>query len=200
MLGFLVSGLITVWLPADFFGETLPTGWTSMALMLVIGVPLYICATASTPVAAALIAKGLDPGSALVLLLAGPATNIATMLAVRGVLGRRVLWVYLVAIALFALAFGVLTNWAYGWLDLTPGSAMATESHTGYSVVEIVAGVTLSLLLLTSAVRIRLDRGVAAAIRRPFARLRVDPLGRTAWMIYGGLLLAVWLSSAGLGL
>jgi len=103
VLGFAASAVIALAVPEDFFGEVLPGNWASMLIMLVVGVPLYVCATASTPVAAALMAKGLNPGAALVFLLAGPATNLATMGVVGGRLGGRVLTVYLTSIAVLAM-------------------------------------------------------------------------------------------------
>lgn len=86
--------------------------------MLVIGIPLYICASASTPVAAALVLKGISPGAALVFLLAGPATNAATLTVVMRYFGRQATLVYLVAIAGCSLALGWLTNRIYDFLGL----------------------------------------------------------------------------------
>jgi copper chaperone CopZ len=81
-----------------------------MLLMLLASVPLYICATGSIPIAAVLLMKGLSPGAALVLLMAGPATNIATMAIVGNTMGRRSLWIYLIAIIGGAIFFGTLIN------------------------------------------------------------------------------------------
>jgi hypothetical protein len=85
-----------------------------MLVMLAVGIPLYICASASTPVAASLIAKGLSPGAALVFLLVGPATNIATILIVAREMGRRVVVIYLAVLAGASLLFGLALNalWA----------------------------------------------------------------------------------------
>ena len=79
LAGVLLAGLITVLIPDDLFGRYLGSGLPAMLLMLAVGVPLYICASASTPIAAALILKGVSPGAALVFLLAGPATNMAAL-------------------------------------------------------------------------------------------------------------------------
>jgi uncharacterized membrane protein YraQ (UPF0718 family) len=81
-----------------------------MLLMLAASVPLYICATGSIPIAAVLLMKGLSPGAALVLLMAGPATNIATMAVVGNTMGRRSLWIYLTSIIGGALVFGTIIN------------------------------------------------------------------------------------------
>ena len=73
--GVLIAGVITALIPPQFIETNLGEGFLSMLIMLAIGLPMYVCATASTPIAAALALKGLSPGAALVFLLAGPATN-----------------------------------------------------------------------------------------------------------------------------
>ena len=103
LIGFAISGLIVVAIPDGFFNGGGLSGWTGMLTMLIAGVPLYVCATASTPIAAAMMAKGLEPGAAIVFLLAGPATNVATMLVVKNLLGKRTLVLYLTTIAIMPL-------------------------------------------------------------------------------------------------
>jgi len=90
----------------------------SLLIMLGVGIPIYICASASTPVAAALVLKGLSPGAALVFLLAGPATNAATLTVVARYFGKQATMVYLASIAICSLVFGWLTNRLYSWLEL----------------------------------------------------------------------------------
>lgn len=110
--GLLATGLVATLVPAGFF-ERLDGGVTGMLAMMLVGIPIYVCATASTPLAAALILKGISPGTALVFLLAGPATNLATMAVVRSLLGWRGLAVYLTAIAGCALAMGLALDAVY---------------------------------------------------------------------------------------
>ena len=88
-IGLLIAGLITSLVPDNLFSRYLGAGLPAMLIMLVAGIPLYICATASTPIAAALIVKGVSPGAALVFLLAGPATNVTSITVLLGVLGKR---------------------------------------------------------------------------------------------------------------
>jgi len=125
LLGIAVAGTISWALPDDFLAVHLGSEGLSLAAMLVAGVPLYICATASTPIAAALVLKGLSPGAALVFLLAGPATNAATVTVIGRYWGRRVTGIYLVSIAVCALSLGWLTNRLYAWT----GIDIATEVH-----------------------------------------------------------------------
>ena len=112
LFGILLTGVLSALLPNDFFSRVL--GWdrglVPMFAMMLVGVPLYLCASASTPVAAGLIAKGLSPGAALVFLLTGPATNVATIALVGQMLGRRVLRVYLGTIAGVSIAAGLLLD------------------------------------------------------------------------------------------
>ena len=121
LLGILVAGVLAWWLPDDFFARQLGGEFSSLLIMLVVGIPLYICASASTPVAAAMVLKGLSPGAALVFLLAGPATNAATITVVTRFWGRRATVAYLAAIAGCSLLFGWLLNRFYAWssLDIT---------------------------------------------------------------------------------
>lgn len=158
LVGLALSGLIAVLLPDDALGAELGSSWLTMLAMLVVGVPMYVCATASTPIAAVLVAKGLDPGAALVFLLAGPATNLATMAVVRGFLGGRVLGVYLLGIATTALACGALLGPLYDALGVAPfvASVASTGEHLG--ALEIGGGVVIGVLLLRSAVRVALAR------------------------------------------
>ena len=110
IIGMLVAALLSVLIPGDFFTHSISSEYLAMMLMLLASVPLYICATGSIPIAAVLLMKGLSPGAALVLLMAGPATNIATMAVVGNTMGRRSLWIYLASIIGGALVFGTLVN------------------------------------------------------------------------------------------
>jgi uncharacterized membrane protein YraQ (UPF0718 family)/copper chaperone CopZ len=110
IIGMLIAALLSVLIPGDFFTRGISNEYLAMLLMLLASVPLYICATGSIPIAAVLLMKGLSPGAALVLLMAGPATNIATMAIVGNTMGRRSLWIYLSSIIGGALLFGILIN------------------------------------------------------------------------------------------
>jgi uncharacterized membrane protein YraQ (UPF0718 family) len=121
LLGIAVAGVIEVLTPDDFFIRFLGSEFLSLLIMLVVGIPLYICASASTPIAAALVLKGLSPGAALVFLLAGPATNAATITIIGRFWGKRATAVYLATISVCSLVLGWLLNRLYahfGW-DIT---------------------------------------------------------------------------------
>lgn len=135
IIGMLLAAFLAVLIPGDFFISTISSEYLAMLLMLAASVPLYICATGSIPIAAVLMMKGLAPGAALVLLMAGPATNIATMAVIGNTLGRRSLWVYLGSIIGGALLFGMLVNeflpreWFTGAM---PSMMFEHEHQTGW--------------------------------------------------------------------
>ena len=111
VLGLLVAGLITILVPDNFFASFADKPLLNMAVVLLFSIPMYLCATGSIPIAAALMLKGLSPGAALVLLMAGPATNTASILVIGKVLGRRTLAAYLGAIVAGAVGFGLAIDY-----------------------------------------------------------------------------------------
>ena len=114
-----------------------------MLIMLAIGIPLYICATASTPIAAALILKGVSPGAALVFLLAGPATNIASLTVLTGVLGKRATAIYITTIAVSAVLFGLLLDQVYRFWGLTARAMVGQASEIIPGWVKIIGAAFL---------------------------------------------------------
>lgn len=123
VLGLLIAGLITIFLPDDFFARFGDCPLANIAIVLLLSIPMYLCATGSVPIAAALMLKGLSPGAALVLLMAGPATNMAAILVIGKVLGRKTLAVYLLSIVAGAVAFGIAVD------TLLPAEWFAAASH-----------------------------------------------------------------------
>ncbi|MDY4498314.1 MAG: SO_0444 family Cu/Zn efflux transporter [Prevotella sp.] len=111
VVGLVVAGLITIFVPDSYFEIFKDNSFTSMLLVLCISIPMYLCATGSIPIAVALMMKGLTPGAALVLLMAGPACSVASVLVVSKVLGRRTLTAYLFSIISGAVGFGLVTDY-----------------------------------------------------------------------------------------
>ena len=107
MIGLIVAGLITVFVPDSFFEIFKDNSLASMLLVLCFSIPMYLCATGSIPIAVALMLKGLTPGAALVLLMAGPACNMASILVINKVMGRKTLITYLASIIIGAVGFGL---------------------------------------------------------------------------------------------
>ena len=148
LLGVLIAGLVSTLVPDNFFALLFEHQAASLFLMLLISIPLYMCASASTPVAAALVLKGLSPGAALVFLLAGPATNAATLTVVARFWGKKATAVYLAVIACCSLLLGWLVNQFYAWagLDISRWVSPA-EGHTAGGWHTFAAVVLLGLIL-----------------------------------------------------
>ncbi|HSW44910.1 MAG TPA: SO_0444 family Cu/Zn efflux transporter [Phycisphaerae bacterium] len=161
VLGFVLAGLVAALFPPNLLEQYIGAGPWTMLLMLAIGLPMYVCATASTPVAAVLIAKGLSPGVALVFLLAGPATNAATMVVVARDLGRRSLAIYLASIAVVAVFFGLATDYLIAAAPMLGGS-VHEHVHAEPTGVAWPFAVVL-LLLILNGLRMRIVKRVAAA-------------------------------------
>ncbi len=146
MLGIVIAGLITYFVPDDFFIRYLGNEILSLLIMLGVGIPLYICASASTPVAAALVLKGLPPGAALVFLLAGPATNAATITVVMRYFGKMATLIYVTSIAACSLFLGWLTNRIYSWVELDIAQWVSDIGDVSDSI--FMQGTAIVLLLL----------------------------------------------------
>jgi hypothetical protein len=122
-IGIVLSGVISLYVSTAWMDAWLGNPLVAMMAMLLIATPLYVCATASTPIAAALILKGLNPGAALVFLLAGPATNAAAITVISRILGKRATLLYLAGIIVCSFVLGVGVDAIYAH------STMATNWH-----------------------------------------------------------------------
>ena len=143
LFGILASGLISTLIPQGYLHSLKGlNGLYAMGAMLAISLPLYVCTTASVPIAASLVAAGLPLGSAMVFLLAGPATNLATMGAIRHKLGNRVLVVYLAVITVMSISSGLMFD---SVLNLTTNSAL---HHVHSNIFTQLMGGVLILLFL----------------------------------------------------
>ncbi len=145
VIGLVAATIITVLVPQSFFlrwGD----GVLAMLIMVMVSLPMYICATASTPVAASLLFAGVSPGAALVFMLTGPATNIATMGVIKEQMGLRSLLAYLLGVIGTAVICGLILNELYqlfGWsLQLT-----LMEHGESYPLWRQLAAVFLSALV-----------------------------------------------------
>ncbi|MDY4889977.1 MAG: SO_0444 family Cu/Zn efflux transporter [Prevotella sp.] len=151
VVGLVIAGLITVFVPEDFFALFRGNTQLSMLLVLCIAIPMYICATGSIPIAVALMMKGLTPGAALVLLMAGPACNMASILVINKTLGRKSLVLYLVSIITMAIIWGHIVDYLLPaeWFQiaLTNGCCGIEE---GASWLNWSSTIVLGILLLNA--------------------------------------------------
>jgi uncharacterized protein len=156
-VGLIMAAVIGAAVPPGWFEEHIGSGIMTKFVMLLVGIPLYICATSSTPLAFSLVIAGLSPGAALVLLLSGPATNVATMSWLLKDLGMKALIIYLAVIAGVALAAGIIFDQFFLGLMPELSEMVALHEH---------------LVPLLSV------KGIAAAI---FIILMIWALGTKAW-------------------
>ncbi|MGH8677056.1 MAG: FtsH protease activity modulator HflK, partial [Burkholderiales bacterium] len=150
VLGIVLSGIVAAALPPAFFEQFLNDELTSMLVMLIVGIPIYTCASSSTPLAAAFVMKGLNPGAALVFLLAGPATNIGSLIVLIKFLGARLIAIYLTAIVVVTLAAGFALNWVYRAWDINPLMSFGTATYFIPQWLKVAGAVLLIALLLLS--------------------------------------------------
>jgi uncharacterized membrane protein YraQ (UPF0718 family)/copper chaperone CopZ len=119
VIGIILGGIISYALPDSFFSSHIRSGWQSIFIMLVIGIPIYVCATGSIPIAAALMMKGLNPGAAFVFLLAGPATNTVTITVIGKYLGKKTTAIYLSTLAMSSVLLGLLLDYLWRLLNFS---------------------------------------------------------------------------------
>ena len=149
LIGVVIAGLISALVPEDFFMATVGTGMAAMLVMMALGIPIYVCATASVPIAAALMLKGASPGAALAFLIAGPATNAATVTTVWKVMGRRTALLYLGTVAASAVGMGLLLDLVYTILGVPAVAHIDIHAHTpGW--VHVAAAVMLLGVLIAA--------------------------------------------------
>lgn len=170
LLGIGIAAVVGAWLPAidaRTLGDNV--AWQYLA-MAAIGIPLYVCATASTPVAAGFIAGGISPGAAMVFLLAGPATNVAGLVVLRARFGARFLVVYLASIAVTSVAAGAVFDLLAGARVLPTGDT-PSHAHEGMAAWRVATMVLFLLLGAASLWRTRSLQRAASGLRRLSARM-----------------------------
>jgi uncharacterized membrane protein YraQ (UPF0718 family) len=153
VIGLLISGLISYLIPDNMIETYLGNDFLAMFVMLITGIPMYVCATSSTPIAAALVLKGLNPGAALVFLLAGPATNIASLSMVYKMLGKKALLIYIFSISVCALVFGFFTDFLYKGLNISAKASIGKTAELIPLQAEIIAAIILAILLVNAIIR-----------------------------------------------
>ncbi len=174
LVGILLTGVLSAALPDDFFSAALglDRGLLPMALVILAGIPLYLCASASTPIAAALVATGLSPGAALVFLLVGPATNAATIAVVGRLLGGRQLRIYLGSIIGVAIVAGLLLDvFAADAVRGATLGALGDGDSLAFAALKVFAAIWFVAFLALSARRTRFRNGIQD-VRDQAARLR----------------------------
>ncbi|MFA5553766.1 MAG: SO_0444 family Cu/Zn efflux transporter [Phycisphaerae bacterium] len=142
IVGLIIAAFISALVPEDYFMGKFAHPIIAMLVMMVLGIPVYVCATASVPIAAALIGKGLDPGAALVFLMTGPATNAASFTTIYKGLGGRTAILYLISVAGCALAAGLTLN------SIISGLNLPVAHHHGWMLPQNIKNISAVVLLL----------------------------------------------------
>jgi copper chaperone CopZ len=188
IIGLLIAALISVIVPDDFFADKIPNDFLGMLIILIISIPVYICATASVPVAAVLMLKGLSPGAALVLLMAGPATNAATITMIGKVLGKKSLIGYLGAIITGALASGMIIDYflPVEWFKVSEHFGHMGHNHEAMlpEWLKIASATILTLLVINGYIQKYLVKRKMANVTPPLSDFS-DEIQKTIWV--GGM-------------
>ena len=156
VVGLMIGTLITILVPDSFFTDLNLPSIVTMLIVLLIAIPMYVCSTGSIPIAAALMLKGLSPGAALVLLIAGPGVSVASLLVVGKSLGKKQLLFYLGSIIFGSMICGLFVDnfLPREWFAITSlcETSGHCASHAGVSAswFEIVSGIFLVLLLINA--------------------------------------------------
>lgn len=155
VIGLLLAALISVLIPDEFFELLNLPPVLQMLMILVVSIPLYICATGSIPLAAILILKGISPGAAFVLLMAGPATNAATITMIGKVMGKRSLIAYLGTIIAGALTFGFIIDYALPaeWFTGIADQNLIHNHGQNLEWWQITSGVVLLAMILNGYIQ-----------------------------------------------
>lgn len=148
IIGVVIGGAISALVPADFGSRYLSSPLLSYVVILLISIPIYVCATGSIPIAASLIAKGVLPGAALALLIAGPATNMVTISFLYKKMGAKITAIYILSIVAVSVASGLLFDWI--WRNTDVGVGLVTEggAHLPH-IIQYVCGAAMVIIFAT---------------------------------------------------
>ncbi|KJJ85432.1 permease [Candidatus Omnitrophus magneticus] len=146
--GILIGGIISYLLPKEFISNYMGNSFFSMIIMFIVGIPMYVCATGSIPIAAALLAKGVNLGAVLVFLMAGPATNIVSLILISKNLGARSVAIYLSCIAFVSISLGMLMDKFYGGANFAAMNIVDCHKELLPQVIETISVVILICLII----------------------------------------------------
>ncbi len=162
LLGLIIAALITYFVPEDYFADSgYNSGILGMLIMMAIGIPMYICATASIPIAVSLILKGFSPGVAFVFLFTGPATNAATLAILIKTLGKQTVALYFFLLAILSIAFAYLLDYLVATFSIDIRLQLSECVHCSpmqSTNLEIISGIIFAALIILSLYRVYLKK------------------------------------------
>jgi uncharacterized membrane protein YraQ (UPF0718 family) len=152
LIGIIISAVIAVVIPNNFFaGLNINSGLPAMIIMIIIGIPMYICSTSSIPIAITLMLKGFSPGAAFVFLFAGPVTNAASISILSKVLGKKTVSLYIVITSFLAIIFGLILDlFTLNFMGIDSIISNIPSELNTYSPIKIIVAVIFSCLLIKS--------------------------------------------------
>lgn len=158
LIGLVIAGLITYFVPDNFFTIFKGNTFLTMILILIVAIPMYVCAIGSIPIAIALMMKGMSPGTALVFLMAGPAANVASMIVIGKVLGKKTFIIYLITLVIGAIGFGFFIDnfLPASWFDVSKFNNPTQFHNDGFYWFKVVCSFIL-LALITNSILFHRD-------------------------------------------
>jgi uncharacterized membrane protein YraQ (UPF0718 family) len=150
--GYLLAGLAAAIIPADIMREGVG-GWMHYIGVIIVGLPLYVCATSSTPLAAVLLGIGISPGAVLVFLLVGPATNLTSLVVIKQVLGMRATMVLTLSVVIFAVISGLIFDALLGGSVRLPFQASSPAMGEATAWHDVISAIALIAIMLYYTVR-----------------------------------------------
>lgn len=149
IIGLIIAALITMFVPENFLVALGDRPLLAMIAVVIIAIPMYVCATGSIPIALSLILKGLSPGAAFVLLMAGPAANFASVTIISRTMGKRAAAAYIGSIVVGAIAFGLLIDYIMprDWF-VSPMASTSEACHHTFPLFQTICSVILTILLI----------------------------------------------------
>ena len=158
-VGFVLAGLVSVLLGDSIAGlpDFFRSGWGGYVGAILVGLPMYICASSSTPLAAVLVAGGFSPGMVLVFMLVGPATNVSALVVLNSILGRAGTVRYVLVIIVVSVLAGLVTDQAYQWLGVVPHYRIENAGHM-HAWYHTVSATFLSALVIWYSIRAAIGR------------------------------------------
>ena len=176
LVGLVLAALIHLLVPPDFGAKYLQSDWLAMPAMLLFGIPLYVCSTASIPIAASLIVKGISPGAALVFLITGPATNVATITIMSKVLGRKSVIIYILSVAAAAIIAGYIFNLLN--VNIPVMDFIRSDGKMKISILQHISSIILYALLAFTILQ-RLARRFGIGTKDTASNLEIEVKGMT---------------------
>lgn len=150
VVGLLIAGIIAVFIPDQFLLHFSDKPLLEMLIVTLVAIPMYVCATGSIPIAAALMLKGLSPGAALVFLMAGPAVSFASLLVVKKVMGTKSMLLYVFSIIAGSICFGLIINTMLPneWFSIINPTNHHSETHI--PIIDIIASILFIILIVNA--------------------------------------------------